>query len=95
MGGDEVGGHLLDLGRGAPEEGLAVAAAGVVHPIDKALPGQDGCGGDGGVGLSLGALLEHDAAPFFHEGALDEVGTGELIGEGAGAIGAGLRGGSR
>ena len=52
------------------------------------MAGDDGGGGDSGIGFGLGALLEFKGGEVvFGEGVFDEAGVAELVGEGAWAVG--------
>lgn len=54
---------------------------------DEAVAGDDGRGGDGGIGFGLGALLEFKGGDVvFGEGVFDEAWVAELVGEGAWAV---------
>jgi hypothetical protein len=82
--------EVLDGAAGASGEGGIEADDGgeIFEGGDEVMAGDDGGGGDGGVGLGLGALLEFEGAIVFGEGLFDEAWLGELVGEGAGALGA-------
>lgn len=85
-GADEGFGGGADVG-GAFGEGGAGEVGECLHGSDEAVAGEDGGGGDGGIGFGFVALDEFDLfAPGF-EGIFDLVFGAELVGDGAGDVG--------
>ena len=79
----------LDYGvRRSEGQNNASGCGSFVDPVDETFAGEDRGGGDGDVGFPFCPLFEFDGDIFLLQGAGEELLLGELVGEGARAVGA-------
>ena len=88
LGLNEGNGGLLHLRRDAARQCHGGLTAFLLQPIDEFFAREDGRRRNGIVRLGLGALVELDFTPFFHQRALKHAHIGEFVGKRPGAVGA-------
>ena len=83
---DQLGCGALHLGRDPLGQYHTKLFTTLIKPVDKSLAGQNGCGSNGIVRLSLGALIKLDLATILQQRFLKHPGIGKFIRKSPGTV---------